>query len=286
MENNIDIPRSEPIEIPKRKTENIQEYMKNYKQINKDKLREKAREKHTCELCGGRYTKSGKYLHLKTKKHQKIYGIIDIKLQGNKIQVDDTVIGQSSYLKSYLEVVQEGKMSDKKGDEVYLNCSIETMNEILDLIFLGGGYSNNRIECIEYINENEKSKEDTIIEKNCRYIKLINWLKYWQKHYHFQPYEFDSMIKNYSEGIDLNYCYIDILKNRILKNNREIYIYELKDPEHCHQIDKKFIEILLKICEYEYKNNANFKSYLNGEFCLNCSQLFSNKLGKEKQFLM
>ena len=57
-------------EIPKRKTENIQEYMKNYKQLNKEKLREKAREKHVCDYCGGKYTSSGKYLHLKTKKHQ------------------------------------------------------------------------------------------------------------------------------------------------------------------------------------------------------------------------
>ena len=108
--------------------------------------------------------------------------LLTLNCRGNKIQVDDTVISQSSYLKSYLEIVVEGKMSDKKGDEVYLNCSIETMNEILDLIFLGGGYSNNSnviglcdflgIECIEYINENnqnEKSTEDTIIEKNCQY---------------------------------------------------------------------------------------------------------------------
>ena len=75
MENNIEqniLPRSEPIGIPKRKTENIQEYMKNYKQLNKDKLREKAREKHICELCGGKYTTSGKYLHLKTKKHRNV----------------------------------------------------------------------------------------------------------------------------------------------------------------------------------------------------------------------
>jgi len=64
--------KSEPIDIPKKKkTQDIKEYMKQYKEDNKVKLNEKMKEKHICITCGGKYTTSGKYLHTKTFKHQR-----------------------------------------------------------------------------------------------------------------------------------------------------------------------------------------------------------------------
>ena len=61
--------KTEPINIPKKKTHDIKDYMKHYKEINKEKLKEKMKEKHICD-CKGKYTTSGKYLHNQTKKHK------------------------------------------------------------------------------------------------------------------------------------------------------------------------------------------------------------------------
>ena len=70
-EDNKPISKTEPIDIPKKKTQDVKEYMKQYKENNKEKLDEKRKEKHICMTCGGKYTTSGKYLHCQTKKHQK-----------------------------------------------------------------------------------------------------------------------------------------------------------------------------------------------------------------------
>ena len=57
-----------------------------YRQDNKEELKQKANEKHNC-LCGGKYTKTGKSQHEKTQKHQTFirnqqpinnYGVINI----------------------------------------------------------------------------------------------------------------------------------------------------------------------------------------------------------------
>jgi hypothetical protein len=61
--------QSKPIDISKKKTQNMREYMRKYKEDNKEKFNEKMREKHDCD-CGGRYTTSGKYLHNQTAKHK------------------------------------------------------------------------------------------------------------------------------------------------------------------------------------------------------------------------
>jgi len=45
------------------------ERMKQYYLENRDKQLEKSKQKFTCE-CGGKYTYSGKSIHLKTSKHQ------------------------------------------------------------------------------------------------------------------------------------------------------------------------------------------------------------------------
>jgi len=47
--------------------EQIKEYKKDYYQDKKNKINQK----FNCELCGGKYTKSHKTQHLKTKKHLK-----------------------------------------------------------------------------------------------------------------------------------------------------------------------------------------------------------------------
>ena len=48
--------------------EHRNEYDRKYYQNNKDSINEKKREKFNCE-CGGRYTRSGKSKHFKTKQH-------------------------------------------------------------------------------------------------------------------------------------------------------------------------------------------------------------------------
>lgn len=45
---------------------NRTQYYRDYAEKNKDKLREQ----HICELCGGKYNTANKANHLKTKKHQ------------------------------------------------------------------------------------------------------------------------------------------------------------------------------------------------------------------------
>lgn len=57
--------------------EKIKEYKKEYYDTNKEKINEYNKEKFICSICNGRYTKSNKAQHLKTKKHIKI--IINIK---------------------------------------------------------------------------------------------------------------------------------------------------------------------------------------------------------------
>lgn len=75
MENQDDnkpIVKTEPIDIPKKKkTQDIKEYMKKYKEDNRERLNEKMKEKHICTLCNGKYTTSGKYLHSQTAKHKR-----------------------------------------------------------------------------------------------------------------------------------------------------------------------------------------------------------------------
>eukprot|EP01080_Neovahlkampfia_damariscottae_P007983 gene7983-12448_t len=135
MENNIDIPRSEPIEIPKRKTENIQEYMKNYKQLNKEKLNEKAREKHICELFGGKYTTS-EYLkfkiysniimHKNTRKQ-----LYDLERKNNALQHEvDFLKDEINKLKRINGYLRE-TMNHKKNEE-YKERKKEIINKIKD----------------------------------------------------------------------------------------------------------------------------------------------------------
>eukprot|EP01080_Neovahlkampfia_damariscottae_P003343 gene3343-5890_t len=154
MENNIeDIPKSEPIEIPKKKTENIQEYMKNYKQVNKEKLNEKAREKHVCEICGGKYTTSGKYLHLRTKK------ILKIKIYSNIIMEEfDFICNDNEKEKeSYEKLLTKYKEIHKK----YVDLKKENYNlkrEIKKSEYLKvrNRYLNNLVEDMKIINVAKK----------------------------------------------------------------------------------------------------------------------------------
>jgi hypothetical protein len=48
-----------------------QAYHKQYDAENADKIKQWKKTKHNCDVCGGKYTLSGKSLHYKTKKHQK-----------------------------------------------------------------------------------------------------------------------------------------------------------------------------------------------------------------------
>jgi len=50
--------------------ESIIKYQKQYREINKDKIKQNKNEKHECE-CGGRYSTCHKSAHFKTKKHLK-----------------------------------------------------------------------------------------------------------------------------------------------------------------------------------------------------------------------
>ena len=47
----------------------LNEYQKQYRNDNKDKINERAKEKFTC-ICGGKYTYASKAMHEKTKTHQ------------------------------------------------------------------------------------------------------------------------------------------------------------------------------------------------------------------------
>jgi len=58
--------RKEYLEANKQK---LTEYHKEYREVNKEKLAEQKKEKIDCE-CGGKYTKSNKSIHMKSKKHQ------------------------------------------------------------------------------------------------------------------------------------------------------------------------------------------------------------------------
>eukprot|EP01080_Neovahlkampfia_damariscottae_P007873 gene7873-12342_t len=140
MENNTDIPRSEPIEIPKRKTENIQEYMKNYKQLNKEKLNEKAREKHVCELCGGKYTTSGKYLHLKTKKHQKMLNFLRKKTPVFNILIGPRRIKIEQLVKMTDDSSKQNEIKKTEEEitktEIEIEKLIDKLNELKTTLFI------------------------------------------------------------------------------------------------------------------------------------------------------
>ena len=56
-------------EYRKNNKENNKKYYKEYYENNKEELKKKAREKYICE-CGGKYNRSDKSRHLRTKKHQ------------------------------------------------------------------------------------------------------------------------------------------------------------------------------------------------------------------------
>jgi len=49
--------------------EAIKQQMKQYRENNRESLNQKAREKINC-VCGGKYNKSGKIQHMKSRKHQ------------------------------------------------------------------------------------------------------------------------------------------------------------------------------------------------------------------------
>ena len=57
--------------IPGNFDKGCQQYQKDYREANKDKLNNKKKEKFDC-LCGGQYTNTNKQQHIKTSKHQKI----------------------------------------------------------------------------------------------------------------------------------------------------------------------------------------------------------------------
>ena len=52
-----------------KKQEYSKTYDKEYRQKNKERIRIRNNQKFNCD-CGGRYTYTSKYLHVRTKKHQ------------------------------------------------------------------------------------------------------------------------------------------------------------------------------------------------------------------------
>ena len=49
----------------------IKQQVKQYRTDNSDKIKQWQKTKHNCDVCGGKYTSSGKSQHYKSKKHQK-----------------------------------------------------------------------------------------------------------------------------------------------------------------------------------------------------------------------
>jgi hypothetical protein len=62
-----------------KKTEDINKYMVNYRQMNKDKINQSIQ----CEICGVQYMKVNKSHHIKSNKHKQMEAQI---LTYNKIQ--------------------------------------------------------------------------------------------------------------------------------------------------------------------------------------------------------
>jgi hypothetical protein len=61
---------------------NRTQYYREYAEKNKDKLREQ----YICELCGGKYNTANKANHIKTKKHQNIIFIQNLKKENERMK--------------------------------------------------------------------------------------------------------------------------------------------------------------------------------------------------------
>ena len=68
--------------------------------------------------------------------------LLTLNCRGPKIQIDESVINNIGAISAYWDMVKENKMMETKQHEYYINCSAETMHELLDLIL-----ANNFITC-------------------------------------------------------------------------------------------------------------------------------------------
>lgn len=165
-------------------------------------------------------------------------------------------------------MAKSGKMIETTETEFYVNCSIETMNKLLDIIFLNKNCTNDesvlalsKFLCIELTEENETVEENKMVKDfpiNSIIVKV--YIEYFDSYYKEGRIDHALMI-SFPGSASLEKSSVFKLKNYLLKRK---YNYA--------NIDKNSIKIIIYFYQNEHYSNEIYDNDLvvNDDMIVDC----------------
>jgi len=143
--------------------------------------------------------------------------LLTINCRGNKIQIDEETIKNLPTIEAYWNMAKDGMMEETKATEFYINCSVETMHQLLDIINTELYEPNENVKhladflCVTLPTiEIKENKSDLIRKKIIEKHKKINFIEN----------KFKKMIEEETNSI---ICCINKLSNNTEKKHKRIY---------------------------------------------------------------